>query len=233
MDDSYDLDEFQTKTAVFNPKGSGIYKFNINGQILKIKVIDNNQIPDGAVYRWRISSGSGSELTDSISNRNITQSDDFKWVSGDYRDGNAIDLNSSTFATYSAISEIQSTKDWTVSCTVSVDSFVSDGVIWFNVGANAFDDSDFFIGTEGDRITLDNYTSDKNRIQIVSISGLKTNKNIELYLLGIPPIIHLRVILMGILSQLARIKLILMDVQQTNSVLVRKVILQDHKLMLN
>jgi hypothetical protein len=70
----------------------------------------------------------------------------------------------------------QSTKDWTESCTVSVDWFVNDSVIWFNAGANAFDDSDFFIGTEGDRITLDNYTSDNNRIQIASISGLKTNK---------------------------------------------------------
>lgn len=43
--ESYDLDGFSTHTAVFNPKESGDYKLNVNGQILEIKVINPDSIP--------------------------------------------------------------------------------------------------------------------------------------------------------------------------------------------
>lgn len=48
---SYNLNGFQTKTAVFDPEESGEYDIHINGQILSINVTDASAIPDSETFQ--------------------------------------------------------------------------------------------------------------------------------------------------------------------------------------
>lgn len=78
---SYNMKGIQTHTSIFDPQGSGIYEFDINGQNLKIKVIDSNKRPDTLLYQYdMISDWSQGETTvvDNISSSDMSLSGDFQ-----------------------------------------------------------------------------------------------------------------------------------------------------------
>lgn len=88
----HDLDGIKKYTGVFNPKGTGEYEIEINGQTILVNVIGSSvyEPPDNAVHNWKFSNGSGTELKDSIGNADGTINN-ASWINGSWVDSVALD----------------------------------------------------------------------------------------------------------------------------------------------
>lgn len=63
----FDLGGIQTHTGIFNPKNTGTYNIEINGQKLKIKVTDPSTVPESGVSRFRFENDLSNEWSDNTS----------------------------------------------------------------------------------------------------------------------------------------------------------------------
>jgi hypothetical protein len=84
---STSINYIRKHAGVFDPPDTGTYKLDINGQNVEIQVTD---IPDSAIYRWKLDDVGSGTATDSIGNTdgNVIG---VSSVSGTYQDGSGAD----------------------------------------------------------------------------------------------------------------------------------------------